>query len=230
MLIVLWISSLIGVELMHSSQADVKVLTTASEQESCIWALNHHGSLTGDWVKVAHGKWVVLLILGDLDILNQSLSRVGWPLTSIQVDLEREWSHHSSDLNRLSSVDLGHTLDLIELHVVTLLVAVALILVDGDHGLLLVGNRYDHELLAVLTISVVDSMLGAIVNEGIAEETKGLAQDEANVLFVAESVGIDNVLEVSQVLSVAHNVVVSVILKSQGLEGLHSYIGVELGK
>ena len=71
-------------------------------------------------------------------------------------------------------------------------------------------------------------MLIAVIEEGVACSTESFRQNEADSVSSAEFVHFGQVLDAIEVLSVAHHVVVLVIIESELLE--HSYldIGIQL--
>jgi len=79
-------------------------------------------------------------VLGHLRVLNETLSGVEGHFSSVEVNLERVRSLNISDLDGSLVVDLGHSLNFNEFNVVTLLIAVAFVLMYSDGGLLLVAD------------------------------------------------------------------------------------------
>jgi len=154
---------------------------------------------------------VEVLVLGDFDIFHEALTFILGELTSIQVDSESKWTINLGYFNWLAVVKLWHTLDLNEFHVVTFLVGMALIFVNHDLCLLIIGNINNHEALGLLTISIIDWVLLTKISESIAKQTQSFGQNKANSLLMANLVGLNDVLDALEVLSVANNVVVDKI-------------------
>jgi hypothetical protein len=82
----------------------------------------------------------------DFDVLNKTLSLVGWPLSRVEIDLERKGFTSVNNFNGLATVDLRlKSFDFLKSYVITILIAVAFVLVDHYSGFLFIADRYDHE-------------------------------------------------------------------------------------
>lgn len=113
----------------------------------------------------------MLNIWGDFDVLNETLSRVGWLFTWVVIDLEWIWSTNFSNFIGLLAIQASHTFDFNKFNVITFLVSVTLILVNSDVSFFILWDGNDHEWLALLTILISDSVFLAKVGESVAEET-----------------------------------------------------------
>ena len=101
-------------------------------------------------------------LLGYLDILYYTLSSVSSKLGSIDFDLEAK-SINYLNLCRLKPIQLNHTLNLSEMHVISILELVPLVFVHSHYArVTLRGVSYD-EGLGVLAISVSHYEVVAIV-------------------------------------------------------------------
>jgi hypothetical protein len=87
----------------------------------------------------------------------------------------------------------------------------ALILVNGDETLLILGDAGDNELLAWLSIQVGNLMVVSVVKEDIASGSESLGEDESDALGAASLIESEVFLLAEEVLSQADNVVVEVV-------------------
>jgi hypothetical protein len=82
----------------------------------------------------------------DFDVLNKTLSLVSWPLSRVEIDLERKGFTSVNNFNGLATVDLRlKSFDFLKSYVITILIAVTFVLVDHYSGFLFIADRYDHE-------------------------------------------------------------------------------------
>lgn len=82
----------------------------------------------------------------DFDILYKTLSLVSWPLSRVEIDLERKGFTSVNDFNGLATVDLRlKSFDFLKSYVIAILIAVAFVLVDHDSGFLFIADRYHHK-------------------------------------------------------------------------------------
>jgi hypothetical protein len=100
--------------------------------------------------------------LCDLNIFHESLSLIGVEAGGIDLNLEAE-AVDDLDLGGWQCVQLGHALDLHELHVVAVLELVSLILVHGDNAGISLGRCHHDEGLSVLTVCVGDTEIVTVV-------------------------------------------------------------------
>ena len=153
-------------------------------------------------------------LLCDLNIFNESLSLIGVEAGRIDLYLEAE-AVDDMDLSGWQCVQLGHALDLHELHVVAVLELVSLILVHGDNARISLGRCHHDEGLSVLAVRVSDTEIVAVVQEGETLGTVGLREDEAYVLGADELINFDHLINAVENLSVGNNMEISVVFKSK---------------
>lgn len=135
-----------------------------------------------------------------------------------------------NDLKRLLVVQLGHTFDFPKLDIVSTLEGVAFVLVDSDETLLVLSNAGDNELLAWLSIHVVDLVVVTIVKEDVASGSESLCKDEANALSAAGLVESEVLFLGEEVLCQADNVVVEVVCVLKLVDDRHLDVWVEFSE
>ena len=118
-----WKSDLLLLEVPDGSQGDVKLLGAA--EESLIWGFQNTRVIQ------ALCKAVEAHLLGDLHVLDQTLSLVGGESGGINVYLETV-SINDIYLSGWQDIELYHAFDLVKLDIVPILELVALIIVHTD--------------------------------------------------------------------------------------------------
>ena len=100
--------------------------------------------------------------LGHLHVLNQSFSRVSTESSRVALELEAESINHFN-LSGRQRVHLSHALDLLELHVVSILELVPLILVDGDYAWVSLLDINHDEGFSIFSVSVCNCKFISVV-------------------------------------------------------------------
>ena len=188
-----WKSLMFLLEVPDGSQGDVKLLGAA--EESKIWGLQHTVLRGGSRVVHALGKAVVAHLLGDLYVLDQTLSLVGGESGGINVDLETV-SINDIYLSGWQAIELSHAFDLDELDVVAILELVALILMHSDDAGVGLGGIDDDERLGVFAIRISDVEVDAVVQERETLRTVRLREDESDFVLTTEIISLDHIINV----------------------------------
>jgi len=167
-IIKLWVATMLLVESMHCPQGNVEVIWATPVAH--VRSLKHSVGWAVNWTQIAMCEAIKFGESRDFDVLNKTLSLVGWPLSRVEIDLERKGFTSVNNFNGLATVDLRlKSFNFLESYVITILIAVAFVLVDHYSGFLFIADRYDHEWFGVLTIVVKDLMVLTIVNKCVAE-------------------------------------------------------------
>lgn len=98
-----------SVEFVNGSKSDVEMVGASPEPQ--IRGIKHAIGVGGSGVHVALSEGVEANELGDLDVLNETLSGVQGELSGVKINLEGEGSLNVGDFDRFLVIDLGHTLN-----------------------------------------------------------------------------------------------------------------------
>ena len=142
-----------------------------------------------------------------LDILDYTLARVSTEGGGIEIEFKLEASA-VLDLDRFVIVNLSHTFDFHELHIVAILVAMAFVLMDSDIRALSLLDVGDDKLFGGLTIKVEDLVRFTVVDEDISSSSKRLTENESNIVLAALFIDVHKVIEAGQILRAADETVV----------------------
>lgn len=105
---------------------------------------------------------MVALLKGNLDVFNDTFAPISIKGGCINVDFEAE-AVNNSDLGGRELVELGHALDLAELHKVSILELVTLVFMNSNNRWIGLGCIHNNERLGLLTIGVSNGEVIAIV-------------------------------------------------------------------
>lgn len=103
----------------------------------------------------------------NFNIFNQTLTSVVIEIPGVDINSDLS-SGTASNKDRCGVVDLGHSFNLSENHVVTLLIRVSLVVMDCDLGLFTLFNQSNDELFGLLTIMISYHVFSSVVKEGIS--------------------------------------------------------------
>ena len=111
--------------------------------------------------------------MGNLDVLNDTLSNVVTELCGVNIKLN-PFNGCLTDFNRFCIVEFSHALNFSEDYMVSVLENVTLVLVHVDLGLFSFLNLHNDEVFGLFSIMVIDNVLVTIVNEGGAPWAESL--------------------------------------------------------
>ena len=192
-------------ESVDGADSKVKILGSSHSEVVHVKRLKHAKGSASSRILSGRSEAFESKLLGDLDVLDKTLARVLTKVRSIDLKLEAV-STSVKDLDGTSIVEFGHTLDLREFNVVTILVSVALVLVHINSRLSTLVNAADDELAIRLTILISDGEIGAVVKEGVGRDTHGLGENEALSRCTSKVVDFSKASRAPEVLSDADDV------------------------
>ena len=162
-------------------------------------------------------------LLGNLHVLNNTLSDVGAESSGVNVQLETI-TINDRNLSWWESVQLSHAFDFSELDEVSILEFMSLVFMDSDNSRVTLSHIHHDEWSRIFTISVVDNEAVTVVQENETARSECLAEDEASSLASAEVVSLHNLVNVLEDLCHAHYLVISHIFGGEVVDLLNSNV------
>ena len=203
-------SIILSLELPNSLQGQVELIWSAKVAE--IWCLKH-----------AILRWfygIVSWLFEGMEInefwyfnvLHQSLSLILRERGGINFEFEAETIYYFN-LHWIFAIQFSHTLNLSELHIITILELMSLVLMHSDNGGISLCDIHNNEGLSLLTISIINLELFSIIEEGIAPGSMALGLNIAYLMGTAELVHCIHVIDRVIHFSVTDYTIVSMIFK-----------------
>lgn len=127
---------------------------------------------------------VELHLTWDLNIFAHTINLIVAETSRVKLKGEGEWSS-IDNLSRRKVIDLFHSVNFSQHYIVSLLIRVSFIFMDGDHSFLSFFNHRNNKLLSLFTILIVNGMTLSVINECVSPSSKGGSTDVAGVLLSA---------------------------------------------
>lgn len=130
----------------------------------------------------------------------------------INFELEAE-SINYLDLSGWKWVELCHSLNFDELHIISILEFMTLILVDCNDARISLSSSHNNKWFGIFTICIGNTKIITVVEEGKTLWTVCLWKDKTDVFGADKLINFDHLVDAVEDLSVSYYMVMSMVFK-----------------
>lgn len=156
---------------------------------------------------------MVRYLLGHFDVFYQSFSTVRPKICSINLQLKAK-AIDDLNLSRWQAIQFSHAFNFLELHIISILEFVSLVLMNCNNAWIFISCIDNNERFCFFSICISNNKISSVVQESETSWSISSTENKTDVSCSAEFVDFNLFINVFKDLSVAYYIIVSMIFKA----------------